>query len=127
MSLVVQEFFEEFMNQDAPAAAFMKTITSQCWAYSKEAMVTKRDVYFGPGFVSYDAYAMSAFIDGRVVTERIKCPVRVELQGSISRGMLVLDRTNQLKKKHSVFIFTKCDVTRFGELLKMSLRQPCKK
>lgn len=121
------EFFKELMNQDAPAAAFMKTITSQCWAYSREAMVTKRDVYFGPGFVSYDAYAMSAFIDGDVVTERIECPVRVELQGSVSRGMLVLDRTNRLKKKHSAFIFIKCDVAQFGELLKMSLRQPCKK
>lgn len=118
------EFFEELINQDAPAARFMKMITSQCWAYSKEAMMNKRDVYFGPGFVSYDAYAVAACIDSGVVTESIQCPVRVELQGVMGRGMMVLDRTNQLKKSHSVFVLTKCDVEKFGQLLMMSLRQP---
>ncbi|KAM7012798.1 inosine-uridine preferring nucleoside hydrolase [Tautogolabrus adspersus] len=121
------EFFEELINQDAPAAAFMKMITSKCWAYSQEAMLNKRDVYFGPGFVSYDAYAMSACIDSSLVIEKIECPVRVELQGSICRGMMVLDRTDQLKKSHSVFVLTKCDVAKFSQLLMNSLRQPCKR
>lgn len=123
----MQEFFEELINQDAAAARFMKMITSKCWAYSKEAMVNKRDVYFGPGFVSYDSYAMAACVDGSVVTESIECPVRVELQGSITRGMMLLDQTNQLKKSHSVFVLTKCDTARLSQLLMESLRQPCKK
>lgn len=121
------EFFEELMNQDAPAARFMKMLTSKCRAYSKEAMKSKRDVYFGPGFVSFDAYAMAACIDSSVVTERIECPVRVELQGSMARGMMALDQTNELKKSHSVSVFTKCDVAKFAQLLLESLRQPCKK
>lgn len=121
------EFLEELINQDMPAARFMEMISSKCWAYSKEAMKNKRDVYFSPGFVSYDSYAMAACIDGSVVTERIECPVRVELQGSMSRGMMVLDRTNKLKKSHSVFVFTKCDTAKFSQLLLNSLRQPCKK
>ncbi|KAM9848719.1 inosine-uridine preferring nucleoside hydrolase isoform 2-T2 [Aulostomus maculatus] len=121
------EFFEEVIRQDAPAARFMKTITSKCWAYSKEAMKKKRDVYFGSGFVSYDAYAMAACINSSIVTESIECPVRVELQGSITRGMLVLDRTNQLKKNHSIKVLTKCDVAKFGQLLRESLRQPRRK
>lgn len=121
---LVQEFFEELINQDSPAARLMKTITSKCWAYRKEAMLNKRDVYFGPRFVSYDAYAMASCIDDAVVTETIECPVRVELQGSMCRGMMALDRTNQLKKSHSVFVLTKCDVAKFGQLLMESLRQP---
>lgn len=121
------EFFEELINQDAPAARFMKMITSKCWAYSKETMRNKRDIYFGPGFVSYDAYAMAACIDSSLVTERIECPVRVELQGSITRGMMALDRTNELKKSHSVFVLTKCDIDKFSQLLMASLRQPCNK
>ncbi|KAM6939156.1 inosine-uridine preferring nucleoside hydrolase [Lycodopsis pacificus] len=121
------EFFEELMNQDAAAAGFMKTITSKCRAYSKEALTTKRAGYFGPGFVSYDAYAMAACIDGSVVTERIECPVRVELQGSITRGMMALDRTNKLQKSHSVSVLTKCDVDKFRQLLMASVRQPKKK
>ncbi|XP_068609015.1 inosine-uridine preferring nucleoside hydrolase [Brachionichthys hirsutus] len=121
------EFFEGAINQDAPAARFMKRITSKCWAYSKEAMVNKRDVHFGPCFVSYDAYAIAACIDDGVVMERIECPVRVELQGSICRGMMALDRTNELKKSHSVFVLTKCDIAKFGRLLAESLRLPLKK
>ncbi|XP_075901570.1 inosine-uridine preferring nucleoside hydrolase isoform X2 [Nelusetta ayraudi] len=121
------EFFTELVNQDAPAAAFMKKITSKCWAYSREAMLNKRDIYFGSGFVSYDAYAMAACIDSSVVTEKIECPVRVELQGSISRGMMALDRTNHLKKGHSVFVLTKCDTAKFSKLLMSSVRQPVKK
>ncbi|KAL7397550.1 hypothetical protein ABVT39_023861 [Epinephelus coioides] len=118
------EFFEELINQDTPASNFMKLITSKCWAYSKNVMKSKRDVYFGPGFVSYDAYAMAACIDESVVTETIQCPVRVELQGSITRGMMALDRTNELKKSHSVFVLTKCDIAKFSKLLMKSVRRP---
>lgn len=121
------EFFEELIGQDAPAARFMKRITSECWAFSRHTTKNKRDVYFGPGFVSYDAYAMAACIDGSVVTESVECPVRVELQGSITRGMMALDRTNELRKNHSVVVFTKCDVAKFSQLLMESLRQPCHK
>ncbi|KAM6962838.1 inosine-uridine preferring nucleoside hydrolase [Aplochiton taeniatus] len=121
------EFFEELINQDAPAARFMKVITSKSWAYSKEAMKTKRDVYFGPGFVSYDSYAMAACIDSSVVTESIWCAVRVELQGALCRGMLALDQTNKLKKNHKVFVLSKCELTKFSRLLMTSLRQPCNK
>ncbi|XP_061592999.1 inosine-uridine preferring nucleoside hydrolase [Cololabis saira] len=121
------EFFEELINQDFAAARFMKLITSKCWAYSKEAMKTKRDVYFGPGFVSYDSYAMAACIDSSVVTDSITCPVRVELQGALGRGMMVLDRINALKKNHCVTVMTTCDLVKFGRLLMESLRQPCKR
>lgn len=88
-------------------------------------MKNKRDVYFGPGFVSYDAYAVAACIDDSVVTEHIKCPVHVELRGSISRGMMALDRTNSLKKSHCAFVMNKCDRAKFSQLLMQSLRQPC--
>ncbi|CAN9500274.1 unnamed protein product [Ophioblennius macclurei] len=121
------EFFEELINQDAPAARFMKTIVSQCSAYSKTSLKNKRDVYFGPLFVSYDAYAMAAFLNGSMVTESVRCPVRVELQGAIGRGMMALDRTNQIKKSHSVSVLAKCDVDKFSQMLMASLRQPCGK
>ncbi|XP_056131687.1 inosine-uridine preferring nucleoside hydrolase [Lampris incognitus] len=121
------DFFEKLINQDTPAAHFMKKITSKCWAYSKEAMMNKRDVYFGSGFVSYDAYAMAACIDSSIVTESIECAVHVELQGTICRGMMALDLTNQLKKSHHIFVMNKCDLAKFSQLLMDSLRKPCNK
>ncbi|KAK6320722.1 hypothetical protein J4Q44_G00098290 [Coregonus suidteri] len=121
------EFFEELINEDTPAGRFMKKITSKCWGYSKEAMLNKRDVYFGPGFVSYDAYAVAACIDSSVVTESIVCAVRVELQGALCRGMMALDPSNRLKKNHCVSVMKTCDLTKFSQLLVASLRQPCSK
>lgn len=121
------EFFEELISQEEPAARFMKMITSKCWAYSKDTSRNKRDVFFGPGFVSYDAYAMAACIDSSMVTESIECPVRVELQGSLSRGLMVLDRRNDLGKNHSVIVMTKCDVAKFSQLVMESVRQPGRK
>ncbi|XP_061834405.2 uncharacterized protein [Nerophis lumbriciformis] len=117
------EFFEELVNQDSPAARFMKTITSRCWAYSREALRTRRDAYFGPGFVSYDSYAVAAYVDPSVVTESVACPVRVELQGAMCRGMMALDLAGRLKK-HSVTVFTRCDKDKMARLLMASLGQP---
>nr|XP_057928729.1 nucleoside hydrolase [Doryrhamphus excisus] len=116
------EFFEELINQESPAARFMKTITSRCWGYSRETTRSKREVYFGPGFVSFDSYAMAACVDAGVVTESIVCPVRVELQGAMCRGMLALDLANTLKKQHRVTVFTKCDTDKMARLLVASLR-----
>ncbi|XP_068449041.1 inosine-uridine preferring nucleoside hydrolase [Clinocottus analis] len=128
------DFFQELIGQNFPAAVFMRTITSRCWAFSQESSSSssssrdvprnKREVFFGPGFVSYDAYAMAACIDGGVVTDSVECPVRVELQGSLTRGMLALDRADELKKSHAVRVLTRCDPDRFRRMLLDSVRLP---
>ncbi|XP_010869584.1 inosine-uridine preferring nucleoside hydrolase [Esox lucius] len=110
------DFFDKLMNLGTPAAIFMKTITSKSWAYSKDAVG-----YFGSGFVSYDSYAMAACIDCSVVTERIECPVRVELQGTLCRGMMALDVNNILKKNHRVSVMKTCDQTKLRKLLLASV------
>ena len=124
---IEQEFFEELVDQDAPAARFMKKITSSCRAYSREALRIKRDVFFGSGFVSYDAYAVAACVDSSVVTESVECAVRVELQGALCRGMMALDQTDTLKKSHRVSVMKTCDLDKFRKLLTASLRLPCRK
>ncbi|XP_063057578.1 inosine-uridine preferring nucleoside hydrolase [Engraulis encrasicolus] len=118
------DFFEKLVAQEHNAARFMKTITSKCWAFSREFGVNKRDVLFGQGFVPYDAYAVAACIDPSVVTESVECAVRVEVQGTMGRGMMALDHTNVLKKTHKVLVMKTCDLTKFGELLMASLRLP---
>ncbi|XP_077440170.1 uncharacterized protein LOC144062555 [Vanacampus margaritifer] len=120
------EFFEELTSQDTAASRFMKSVTSRCWAFSQEALSEKRDVHFGPGFVSFDSYAVAACVDAGVVAESVRCPVRVELQGAMCRGMMALDRVGRLNKKHSVTVFTKCHKDRLARLLLESLRQPPK-
>ncbi|KAL4656848.1 inosine-uridine preferring nucleoside hydrolase-like [Arapaima gigas] len=117
------DFFDTLVSQDTPAARFMRKITSKCWIFSRDC-VTCKDVLFGPGFVSYDSYAMAAAIDNTVVTEYVECAVRVELQGALCRGMMVLDETNILQKKHRVFIMKECDLNKFNKLLTAALKLP---
>ncbi|KAM9797627.1 inosine-uridine preferring nucleoside hydrolase isoform X1 [Syngnathus typhle] len=118
------EFFEELTSQDTAASRFMKTITSRCWAFSPEIRSKQRGGYFEPGFVSYDSYAVAACVDADVVAECVRCPVRVELQGTVCRGMMVLDRVGKLNKQHSVTVFTKCHKDKLAQMLLMSVGHP---
>ncbi|XP_006639301.3 inosine-uridine preferring nucleoside hydrolase isoform X1 [Lepisosteus oculatus] len=120
------EFFEEWVNQDTAAAAFMKKITSQCTAFSKKEWAIK-DELFGPGFVSYDSYAMAAAIDSSIMTENIQCAVHVELKGDLTRGMMVLDPANFCNKQHKTFVMKAFDMDKFTQLLVAALKQTTKK
>ncbi|KAM4796454.1 inosine-uridine preferring nucleoside hydrolase-like [Rhinophrynus dorsalis] len=100
---LTMEFFQSWVNQDTPKAKFMKKITAR-WPQMKS-------------FVSYDAYAMAAAIDGSIITDCLECAVSVELHGSHTRGMLVLDTQDKWKKKHKVFLMKKCDLEKFKNRL----------
>ncbi|KAM4700966.1 pyrimidine-specific ribonucleoside hydrolase RihA-like isoform 1-T2 [Discoglossus pictus] len=106
---LTMEFFRDLVNQDTVKAKFMKTITAKFWPQKKL-------------FVSYDSYAMAAAIDGSVITQYLECGVSVEIQGTFTRGMLVLDTNNKLKKKHKVFMMKKCNLEKFKERIWSSLK-----
>uniref|UniRef100_A0A3B4EK92 Inosine/uridine-preferring nucleoside hydrolase domain-containing protein n=2 Tax=Pygocentrus nattereri TaxID=42514 RepID=A0A3B4EK92_PYGNA len=118
------EFFDNLVNQDTAAARFMKVITSNCWAFSREPGIGMKDAFFGPGFVPYDAYAVAACVDSTVVTERIDYAVRVELQGELGRGFMALDPSNKLNKSHRVSVMKSCDLSKFSSMLMASLQLP---
>ncbi|XP_066521204.1 uncharacterized protein si:ch211-201h21.5 [Hoplias malabaricus] len=118
------EFFDKLVSQDTAAARFMKTITSKCWAFSREPGIGMKDAFFGPGFVPYDAYAVAACVDSSVITEKTEYAVRVELHGTLGRGFMALDPANKLKKSHRVFVMKSCDLSKFSSMLIASLQQP---
>ncbi|XP_041127623.1 inosine-uridine preferring nucleoside hydrolase-like isoform X1 [Polyodon spathula] len=117
------EFFDEWVSQDGDKAAFMKRITSQCRAYSRAT--SRKDVLFGAGFVSYDSYAMAAAIDSSVMSGSIECSVSVELRGELTRGMMILDPSHNLNKKHKAFLMKEWDMNKFTQLLMAALKQSC--
>lgn len=100
----------------------MKKITSKCWAYSREPRISNKDLLFGCGFVPYDAFAVAACVDSSVITESLQCAVRVEVQGQLGRGMMVVDPANTLKKGHLVFVMRTCDLKKFSLMLKAALQ-----
>uniref|UniRef100_A0A3Q2VPY9 Inosine-uridine preferring nucleoside hydrolase-like n=1 Tax=Haplochromis burtoni TaxID=8153 RepID=A0A3Q2VPY9_HAPBU len=64
-----------------------------------------------------DAYAMAAAINDAVIPKSEEVAVTVELQGIYTRGMMVLDRDEKLKKEHKVFIMKNVDLEKFKEML----------
>ncbi|XP_078078999.1 nucleoside hydrolase-like [Mustelus asterias] len=115
------EFFKEWVNQDTEKACFMKKIAAHTERFSKGRQGNK-EMYFGPGFLCCDSFAMAAAIDQSAVTEYIRYGVSVELQGSATRGMMIVDTLNQLKKQNEAFIMTKCDIEKIKQLMMSALK-----
>lgn len=74
------------------------------------------------GFVSCDSYAMAAAIDENFVTEVTIIGVSVELSGSLTRGMMVMDWSDHLKKEHKAFVMKNCDLGKFQALMMDALK-----
>ncbi|XP_043548728.1 pyrimidine-specific ribonucleoside hydrolase RihA-like [Chiloscyllium plagiosum] len=115
------EFFKEWVNQGTGKACFMKKITAHTVKFVKN-MKINTDEYLEAGFLSCDSFAMAAAIDESVVTEYIHYGVSVELQGSMTRGMMIVDTLKQLGKRNQAFIMIKCDVEKFKQLMMSALK-----
>ncbi|CAH2223357.1 inosine-uridine preferring nucleoside hydrolase-like [Pelobates cultripes] len=100
---LTMEYFKDWVNQDTAKAKFMKTITAR-WPQKDS-------------FVSYDSYAVAAAIDESIITESLECAVSVELQGHYTRGMMVLDSDEKLKKNHKVTLMKKANLEKFKQRL----------
>ncbi|KAM4796455.1 nucleoside hydrolase-like [Rhinophrynus dorsalis] len=114
-------FYDEWIHQDTKKAAFMRRICAHseefvrcCSAKPVEGWTT--------GFVSCDSYAMAAAINDDFITETMMCGVSVELGGTLTRGMMVMDTTNKLKKKQKAFVMKKCNIEMFKCLMMAALK-----
>eukprot|EP00064_Thunnus_orientalis_P016131 superscaffoldBa00003130_g16194 len=114
-------FFDQWLAQDTTKAAFMKKISALSFkrAQSKDY---QKEIIAGKGFNSCDTYAMAAAIDDTLITESEEVAVSVELEGTYTRGMMVLDYMGLLKKKHKAFIMKKIDSEKFKQMLMNSLK-----
>ncbi|XP_010793812.1 inosine-uridine preferring nucleoside hydrolase-like [Notothenia coriiceps] len=114
-------FCDTWLAQDTDKARFMEEI----YAHTRKMVQTERyqkELVSGPGFNTCDCYAMAAAIDDTLLTESDEVAVTVELEGTHTRGMMVLDYMDLLKKKHKVFIMKKVDEEKFKRLLMNSLK-----
>ena len=112
----------------------------------------QKEITAGKGFNSCDSYAMAAAIDDTIITEReevsegllplnldkssqlksfshngllmflLQVAVTVELAGTHTRGMMVMDYMEKLKKKHKVTIMKTIDLEKFKILLMNALK-----
>ncbi len=76
----------------------------------------------GTGFVSCDSYAMAAAVDDSFIMESDHYPVSVELAGTHTRGMMIVDTVGFLKKTHKAFIMKKVDMEKFKQMMMAALK-----
>ncbi|XP_077393485.1 nucleoside hydrolase isoform X2 [Festucalex cinctus] len=115
------EFCDAWLAQPTAKARFMARI----FRHSMEASLGERaqkEFVGGSGFVSCDSYAAAAAADDALVTESDSYPVSVELTGTHTRGMMVVDTVGLLNKTHKAHIMKKVDMDKFKEMMMAALR-----
>lgn len=98
---------------------------AQIFKYSMDAAKSERfekEFVAGSGFISCDSYAMAAAIDDSFIIESNHYPVSVELTGTHTRGMMVVDTVGFLKTACQVFIIKKVDMNKFEQMMMASLK-----
>ncbi|XP_022595998.1 inosine-uridine preferring nucleoside hydrolase-like isoform X1 [Seriola dumerili] len=115
------EFCDAWLAQDTDKARFMARIFRHSIEASQSERLQKEFVA-GTGFVSCDSYAMAAAVDDSFIIESDQYPVSVELTGTHTRGMMVVDTVDLLKKTHKAFIVKKVDMEMFKQMMMAALK-----
>ncbi|XP_060091082.1 inosine-uridine preferring nucleoside hydrolase-like [Heteronotia binoei] len=116
------EFYHEWVNQNTEKAKFMKKIFAHSLQISKYLEECGGEKEWRSGFISCDSYAMAAAIDENFITEVKEIGVSVELNGTLTRGMMVLDWTDKLKKEKKAYVMKSCDLEKFRALMMSALQ-----
>lgn len=114
-------FCDKWLSQCTEKAEFMMKIT-QVSRKSAQSEEGKKESTAGEGFNSCDCYAMAAALDESLMLENEEVAVSVALEGPHTRGMMIVDYLELLKKKHKAFIMKKFDLEKFSKMLMDSLK-----
>lgn len=82
----------------------------------------QKELVAGSGFVSCDSYAVAAAIDDSFIVESDCYPVSVELTGTHTRGMMIVDTVGFLKNARKVFLMRKVDLEKFKQMMMAALQ-----
>lgn len=115
------EFCDAWLAQNTDKARFMTQIFSHSMKASKSEHYDKEFVA-GTGFISCDSYALAAAIDDDFIKESDHYPVNVELTGTHTRGMMVVDTVGFMKKTHTACIMKKVDMEKFKQMMMAALK-----
>uniref|UniRef100_A0A669F1X5 Inosine-uridine preferring nucleoside hydrolase n=2 Tax=Oreochromis TaxID=8139 RepID=A0A669F1X5_ORENI len=114
-------FCDTWLAESTLKADFMKKISSLSRTKAQSADYQK-EITAGTGFNSCDVYALAAAIDDTLITESEEVAVAVELEGTYTRGMMVVDYIQKLKKDHKAIIMKKVDLEKLKQMLTNALK-----
>ncbi|XP_076016625.1 inosine-uridine preferring nucleoside hydrolase [Genypterus blacodes] len=115
------EFCDGWLAQDSDKARFMARI----FRHAMDVSISERfekEFFTGNGFISCDSYAMAAAIDDSFIIESDHYPVSVELTGTHTRGMMIVDTLDLLKKTNKAFIMKAVDMEKFKHMMMAALK-----
>ncbi|XP_078000661.1 inosine-uridine preferring nucleoside hydrolase-like [Glandiceps talaboti] len=115
------EWFKKWMETPTEKGVFMKKICQFGMKYY-ETERAQNEVDCTNGWVACDPVAMAVAIDKQVVTKMKQHYATVELTGEYSRGMMVVDWCDLLKKTKTVNIVTDIDVKLLQKMMELSLQ-----
>ncbi|XP_054888298.1 pyrimidine-specific ribonucleoside hydrolase RihA-like isoform X2 [Poeciliopsis prolifica] len=112
------DFCDAWLGQDSDKARFMAKI----FRHSMEEAKKNSGCLGFTGFISCDSYAMAAAVDDSFITKSDRYPVSVELTGTYTRGMMIVDTLGLLKKTHKACIMKKVDIEKFKKMMMAALK-----
>lgn len=115
------EFCNRWLAQDSEKARFMSRIFKHSLDISKSERFEKEFVG-GTGLVSCDSYAMAAAVNDAFILESDQFPVSVELTGTHTRGMMVVDTVGFMNKSHKAVIMKKVNLDMFEQMMMAALK-----
>ncbi|KAK5847586.1 hypothetical protein PBY51_016703 [Eleginops maclovinus] len=112
---------DKLLAQNTPKANFVKAISLLSNKKAQSADY-QNEITEGKGFNSCDTYALAAAINDKLITESQEVAVTVELEGTYTRGMMVLDYMDLLKKKHKAVIMKTVDKEKLKQMFMNSVK-----
>ncbi|XP_006811419.1 nucleoside hydrolase-like, partial [Saccoglossus kowalevskii] len=113
------EWYKQWQETKTQKGEFMKSI---CECGMKYYMSERgKDETLNQGWVACDPVAMAVAIDKKIITEMQELHATVELNGTYSRGQMIVDWCNHLPGRRKSFIVTKINVEILKELMKKSI------
>uniref|UniRef100_A0A1A8IIZ6 Inosine/uridine-preferring nucleoside hydrolase domain-containing protein n=1 Tax=Nothobranchius kuhntae TaxID=321403 RepID=A0A1A8IIZ6_NOTKU len=112
----ILSFCDEWLAQKTAKAEFMRKISTLSMKKARSPEYQK-EITAGKGFNPCDVFALAAAVDDGFITESEEVAVTVELNGTHTRGMMVLDYMELLKKDHKVFIMKSMDLEKLKKML----------
>ena len=102
--------YEELRSSKSKKSEFLRT--------REKEMVDTCAKSDWPTYIPCDEIAMAAAIDNAVVEKSQDVYATVELDGTLSRGLMIVDWTGMMKKSKNIRVVQALNVSRYKELLK---------
>ncbi len=114
---ITHEFLEECYDQGTTRSKFVKKITTKT-----RQLHLDRSFGMPVDVVMCDEHAAAIMVNPDIVLKQENMFASVEVQGQYTRGQMVIDWLNHLKKRKNVFIVTEIDVEKVKSIYKKALQ-----